>query len=322
MEGNEWTEDEDFFLSQGYAIYHDDKQEVFDKIRRDFPFKQSRTSADLADRWRYLMDQLEAEDQDTIQRIKDGKFRPQTWTYSQEPRVQMPDVDQMIEQFRQMPSLAMKTQFAEIQTSKFSDDNQNINEVCLNYQFDVDSINKIVENVLKKTVDDETLRKTLQTEFQKSLAQKGREFSVEDISRRLNIINEMTDPNQSFTESKSMIGHFDKIFTGIRQKIQYNQQVAVTQDSFAILRILSTIQWPLSKTPNVDNIQKEFNRMYFGCFAEMFNRIRDPNSFQMYKLYIDFAISIDVNNDLEPLINPNLRPLFAKQRAAQVHQIL
>ena len=269
------------------------------------------------------MDQLESEDQETIQRIKEAsKYHPQTWTYNLEPRVQTPDVDKLIDQFRQMPSLAMKTQFTEIKTSKFSSDHQNINEMCLNYQFDAGNINKIVQNVLSKTIDDETLRQTLLIEFRKSLSNKGREFAIEDINRRLNIINEMIDSTQSFQEAKSLIGNFDKIFTGIRQKLQYNQQAAVVQDNFSLLRLLHTIQWPENKSQSVESIQKEFNQMFFGCYANVFNgQLIDVSRFQIYKPYIEFAISVDMNNDLEALLNPKLKPIFAKLRAQHYQQM-
>ena len=58
---NDWTDDEDFYLSEGFAIYHDEKSDIWQKILKLFPFKESRTASDLQDRWRFLADQLETE---------------------------------------------------------------------------------------------------------------------------------------------------------------------------------------------------------------------------------------------------------------------
>jgi hypothetical protein len=89
-----WTDEEDIFLSRGFAIFHDEKTNApdFTNIRERFPFREDRKPSDLADRWRELTDRLEAEDQETITRIKNQakSHKPQTWTYKDEPQVDLP----------------------------------------------------------------------------------------------------------------------------------------------------------------------------------------------------------------------------------------
>ena len=197
-----WTEDEDFYLSQGYAIFHN-STDIFTKIKEYFPFKEFRTVSELNDRWRFLNDQIESEEQDTIDRIKSAsKYHSQTWTYNFEPTFEQQDFNKFFEDYKKMPSLSMQTQFQELQNNKFINENQNINEMCLNYQFDTLNINKIVQQVLNKTIDDITLKATLLNKFKESLSQRGKQYAIEDINRKLQFINEMKEITQIENEVK------------------------------------------------------------------------------------------------------------------------
>ena len=95
-----WTEDEDFYLSQGYAIFHN-STDIFTKIKEYFPFKEFRTVSELNDRWRFLNDQIESEEQDTIDRIKSAsKYHSQTWTYNFEPTFEQQDFNKFFEDYK------------------------------------------------------------------------------------------------------------------------------------------------------------------------------------------------------------------------------
>ena len=74
--------------------------------------------------------------------------------------------------------------------------------MCLNYQFDTLNINKIVQQVLNKTIDDITLKATLLNKFKESLSQRGKQYAIEDINRKLQFINEMKEITQIENEVK------------------------------------------------------------------------------------------------------------------------
>jgi predicted nuclease with TOPRIM domain len=225
-----WFQD---IRDNGFAIFHDEKTNApdFANIRERFPFREDRKPSDLADRWRELTDRLEGEDQETMTRIKNQvkTHRAQTWTYKFEPQADLPPLDDILEEYRQIPSLAMKTQFTEISNSRFMAEPKSINESCLNYQFEAMNVNRIVQDVLQKILlkdaDDEPLRKTILGQFHNGLAAKGRIFAIEDTNRRLEVINEMTDHALAETETQIMIGNFERILTGIQLRNRQGSSV-------------------------------------------------------------------------------------------------
>lgn len=322
-----WTEDEDFYLSQGYAIYHDEKSDIWAKVLKLFPFKESRSASDLQDRWRVLTDQLETEDQGALDRIKDAsKLHPQTWMYNYEPTIQTPDPNQVIEQFKSLPSLAMKTQSIELQSSRFTNENQNINEMCLNHQFEASSIRKIVQDVLTKTVDDETLRTTLMDGFKKVLSQKGREFAYEDIQRKIRIINdEIPDVQEAETEVMILLEYFDKVFYGILTRLKYakaQEEYAKTQNRakssnilFSVLndvivilqKLLLAAKPPQNANPIIETIHHNFTSKYYQTFGNILNIYMEPQLTEQYKFLIHsifkFIADEDKGHEIDKYLN-------------------
>ncbi|KAK8885087.1 hypothetical protein M9Y10_044216 [Tritrichomonas musculus] len=327
-----WTEDEDFYLSQGYAIYHDEKTDIWPKILKLFPFKPSRVASDLQDRWRDLQDKLETEDQGALDRIKDAsKYHSQTWTYNYEPTIQTPDPNQIIEQFRSLPSLAMKTQLIELHSSRFTHDNQNNNEMCLNHQFEASSIRKIVQDVLNKTVDkdDEALRTTLMNGFKSVLSHKGREFAYEDIERKIRIINEMTDNQTIDTEISILLEYFDKVFSGMLNRLNYantmenyeksrnlqkqpNLLTNVLRDVFSILKMLYIkVKPPPNAKPIIESFYRDFLNKFYQTYGKIFNSymvFQKTDSFNnlLYNVY-EFLIAEDKNHEIDKYLDKSLQ---------------
>ncbi|OHS93509.1 hypothetical protein TRFO_11703 [Tritrichomonas foetus] len=317
-----WTEDEDFYLSQGFAIFHDEKQDNWSKIRAHFPFKESRKPSDLQERWRVLSDQLETEDQGTLERIKSAsKLHAQTWTYNYEPTTPLPDIFEFQEQFKNLPSLAMKTQFIEASNSRATNENQNINEMCLNNQFDAVSIKKIVQDVLNKLVDDETLKSTLMREFKGALSQKGREFAYEDIERKIKIINEMTDQQMAENEVVILLDYFDKIFLGLNNRLKAqrppNTSAELIDDILNILMALYDKVKPLPN-PNPPLIQffRDFYQKYMSAFSNIFSQIyqeiiRNP---ELYKKVMEIIKRVDKHNELDKYLPPQLKQFLLQMK--------
>lgn len=319
---NDWTDDEDFYLSQGYAIYHDEKSDIWPKILKLFPFKESRTANDLQDRWRDLTDKLETEDQSALDQNKDAsKYIQQTWTYSYEPTIQIPDPNQLIEQFKSLPSLAMKTNSIELQSSRFTNENQNINEMCLNHQFEASSIRKVVQDVLTKTVDDETLRTTLMDGFKSVLSQKGREFAYEDIERKIKIINEMADPQQAETEVMILLEYFDKVFYGMMTRLKYAKSQSLTKNANILLNVLNDVinilkmlitkvRPPPNSKPIIESFYRDFTGKYFQTFANIFNSYMEFQQTEQFKYFlhatIDFIVNEDKNHEIDKYLNRTL----------------
>ena len=304
-----WTEDEDFYLSQGYAIFPSD----FEKIKQYFPFREGRTASDLSDRWRELNDQLESEG---LEKLKQPDVKPhrQTWTYRFEPQIETPDVEEMIEQYRRMPSLSMKTQSAEVRSTKFEHDEQNINEMCLNHQFDANSVRQIVQGGLQRIVDDEILRETLITEFMEGLAVKGREFVVQDFGRKLRIINDM-EPSQADTEVKILAEQLKRIFNVIMERAKFPQGAAL----LAMMMQLQKIEWPPKMSQPVERLKNQFRQIYLHASAQLLNGFQYRID-QWWVQFMKSLVVMDVNQELDQfLTNPRMKKEYMDIRQGK-HQ--
>jgi hypothetical protein len=316
-----WTEDEDYYLSQGYAIYHDEKTNAIDfaRIKDTFPFREGREVTDLSDRWRELTDRLETEHQETIERIKSqSKSHRQTWTYKYEPQPDLPPVDDILSDYVQMPSLAMKAQFTELGTSRFISDTQNINEMCLNFQFEAGKVNSMVREVLEQTVDDETLRSTLLQEFQKALVNQGRAFAKEDIERKLSLIGAMPDHALADTEGRILMAQFERIFALVQARIRQAVNTAYMPELLTLLLTMQRIQWPSTHLPNIEPIWNEFKTCMFRVIAELLKLQQfAPNREDLMFQVVDGLIAMDPKGEFDMLLDVRLRSMFAGLRSGK-----
>lgn len=323
-----WTEDEDFYLSQWHAMYGGSDPKRFEKILETFTFREGRTAEDLADRWRELTEQVEPED---LEKLKSPEVKPhrQTWTYRFEPQVELPDVEKMVKEYRDLPSLSMKTQSAEVRSSKFEHDDQNINEMCLNNHFDAKGVKNIVQNVLQRSVDDDILRETLLTEFMDGLAAKGREFAVQDFTRKLRIINEM-DQAQAEHEAKILIDQLREIIGVVWDKAKFAKQPisgdhgnSITGPLVAMMTQLQGIVWPVKRSAAVERIWCSFRGWYFkaaaGLLMASLSHLPYPIE-GMWKPFVESLIRMDVNQEIEQnLPDSHLRRVYIEYRQ-QLHQ--
>ena len=313
-----WTEDEDFYLSQGYAIFHDEKTDIWNKVLQCFPFRESRKASDLQERWRILTDQLETEDQGTLERIKSAsKLHPQTWKYNYEPIHETPDFNDVISELRSLPSLSMKTQSIDLPSNNDSLAHQNINEMCLNHQFDANSIQKIVHDALNKLVaNDETLKATLMREFKGALTQKGREFAFEDIARKINTINEMVETQAAENEVIILMDYFDRIFQGsisrIRTNIQNVSFVSEIVQTFMMLH--EKVRIPPNANQALVQFYHTFSQKYLQTFASILTLLQQTQNPSLLKSAIDFIIRIDKNHEIDKHISPQFKQYFMKIR--------
>jgi hypothetical protein len=297
-----WTPDEDIFLSQGYAAFHDERtnQPDFVQIHDRFPFHETRKVGDLADRWRDITEHLEAEDQEVITRMRTSSktHRPQSWTYRCEPPAETPSLPDILEDYRQMPSLALKTQLTESSVGRFATDSRNVNESCLNHQFEAGSVNHIVLEVLQKIVDDVPLRETLSREFRTALVRRGREFATRDASRKLEIINEIKDAAVAEQERQLMFDYFERLMQGIQARTS-RQGVgdAIVDDCISVLAALADVVWPARPSAIVEGLQKDFKKR-FAQTTTTFLRMQSTS----------------------PLISPFLRGMTEFDRAAEFDQ--
>jgi hypothetical protein len=266
-EGAPWTPEEDIFLTEGFAAFHDERtnQPDFLQIRQSFPFHEDRKHTDLSDRWREINEHLDTEDQELIARMRASSkaHRPQTWTYKYEQSVDLPPLSDILDGYRAMPSLALKTQVTESSIGRFATESRNVNEACLNHQFDAVSINHIVQDALQKIVDDAPLRDTLTREFRSALVRRGREFGIVDTARKLEIINEMRDHAAADQERLLMADSFERILTGVQMRTnRQGTPEAVLDDCLSILAALAEISWPSRPSSVIDSLQKEFKKRY------------------------------------------------------------
>jgi hypothetical protein len=226
-------------------------------------------------------------------------------------------MDGILKRYREMPSLAMKTQFTEMQTAKFGADTQYINEMCLNNQFDATNINQIVQGVLQKTVDDETLRGTLMLEFKNALILKGRVYATADISRRLLEISEMTDPTQADNESKNMSGQLERIVQSIIARARLCQHgLAPIQPVIDLLVALHGIEWPVSTSVVIDQLSRDFHRMHYQTSAQVLAALCvDNQRYGMFKPFIDMMVKSDRAGEWEAQIQDvRIRSVVANAR--------
>lgn len=334
MSSDPWTEDEDFYLSEGYALFHDEKINFWDKILALFPFKPTRTSDELQERWRFLTDQLETESQATLERIKSAsKLHAQTWSYNYEPTPPSFDSQQIIDEFKRLPSLAMKTQVIEM-NARSTTESQNMNEMCLNNQFDASSVRKIVQDVLNKTVDDETLRTTLIEGFKRELAQKGREFAYHDIKRKLKIINEMTE-QQAEIEVAILLQYFQDIFDSMIRRIGGSQTLTifkVIEDSAKVLKTLyEVVKISGNINPPLKTFYREFIQKFYKTIGTIFNNYLSfqPNNNEQYqavfKLLADFIVVEDKNHEIDKYLHQqyqqNIYLLKYREQYENSHQM-
>lgn len=314
-----WTEDEDFYMTEGYSMYHDDRLNTTDfmRMREFFPFK-NRSIQDLTDHWREMNDQLESEEQEVMDHIKNGtKYHTQTWQYKSEPTFDGPDLNKMLDDYREMPSLSMKTQSIEVQSSKYANDNQNINEFCLNHQFDAANINRIVSSVLLKTVDDETLRTTLLHDFHKIIMAHGREYALEDFTRRLEYIANMQDQVAIDYEINILNLTFERIFTNIKTRGQYSNTNIVKDCLNILISLNEKIQWPLFTTPPIEKLHHEFTQQLLQAFAFIFNvHFLNEQWYTFFKDYIDYVTKIDTRGDINGHLDQRLKNIFSQKHQA------
>jgi hypothetical protein len=180
--------------------------------------------------------------------------------------------------------------------------------MCLNNQFDATSLNRIVQEVLLKTVDDETLRQTLHLEFRKQLMAKGREISIKDFSRKLSIISEMTDHSLADTEGKILVGQFERIFMNVANRARicvaayYMQPNDTIPDLLNILTHMQAVEWPMNPGPIVESVRRDFKQMYFQAWAQVLTSC-DPTKPQQIKPYLDSLLIWDRACEFETHVN-------------------
>jgi hypothetical protein len=302
-----WTAEEDVFLSQGYAAFHDERtnQPDFVQICDRFPFHQSRKVTDLAERWREITDHLESEDQEAINRMRlsSKTHRPQSWTYRCEPPADLPPLAEMLEEYRQMPSLALRTQLAEGAGARFAAEPRNVNESCLNHQFEAGSVNHIVQEVLQKIVDDAPLRDTLFREFRTALMRRGREFAARDAARKLDAINEIKDLAAAEQERQLMLEYFERVLQGVQTRTsRQGAGDAVIDDCLAVLASLTDVAWPARPSPVVDGLQKDFKKRFFQT-TMAFLRIQSqsPLVAPFHRRLSDFDRAADLDQCFEQI---------------------
>ena len=131
-----FTHEDDILLIEWHQKYPSD----FKAIARDAPRFQNRTESELHDRWEELTEKLDTDTTDVL-----DKFRRQAssygylqYTYSNEPKLDAPTEDEIIDIYREFPSLTQQALSGETQAQSrqtFSD----INETSLNWMFDAKS---------------------------------------------------------------------------------------------------------------------------------------------------------------------------------------
>jgi hypothetical protein len=179
--------------------------------------------------------------------------------------------------------------------------------MCLNNQFDVASVNRIVQEVLMKTVDDETLRGTLHLEFRKQLMIKGREIAIRDFSRKLGIINEMSDHVLADTEGKILVGQFERILTNVANRakicaVGYYSTTDSLPDLLNILTRMQGIEWPLEPSTVIEAVRRDFKQLYFQVWAQIL-ATQDPTKAHLIKPFVDSVLIWDRIGEFEMHVN-------------------
>ena len=320
-----WSPNEEVYLLQGLVKNYGD----FHTIKSSFPFEPYRTATDLSDKWHDMSEQIDDEEKEIISKFKQHSSmlsRPAMFSYSQKISYSTPNASSFESEFRDLPSLSQRTYSTESGTHISVNESNDLLDITLNTHFDTQKVLNIVKNGLAKIVADEELQNTLIQEFNKSISNKGRQIAIDDLSRRMKIINESRESDFVEKECQYVQYQYNKIFEYAKFKVnhsirrspnnvQYIEKNECNEGFSVVYAIVDKIQWPVMDKSPLITLKKDFHSVFVSTITQMINIVAsDQEILKTLIKYFQWIASMDPEETIDSQIRPPAHTLFLKAR--------
>lgn len=323
-----FTHEDDILLIEWHQKYPSD----FKAIARDAPRFQNRTESELHDRWEELTEKLDTDTTDVLDKFKRqaSSYGYLQYTYSNEPKLDAPTEDEIIDIYREFPSLTQQALSGEARAQSrqtFSD----INETSLNWMFDAKSAIDNVRITLTCLISDQELRKTMLQEFQQLIFRKGQRIFAEEFNSHLLQINERLNPQIGEKETQYLNYIFSKQTDFVRQKADaIKQQImskrlngpiyssAFTEIVMIMTMLIEKIVWPVTDKPYLIKLKQDCDIMYISACVTLIN-VMDIECENYYSHFFDVFITFPKEEEVEMrLINQHIRAFIVGKKRMRV----
>ena len=256
----EFTDDEEFCILEALGTQYRTAAEMV----QHFPLLSGKNPQDIENWIETQAKDPYDEDNPTISNLRSNQQAVQVeYRYGQEERLPRPDWQEIRNQLKDMPSLTQKVY---VMDGTPRQEEFEMNDICLHYQFDTKQVFEyVLEHVLKRQrciIEDPSLFDTIKSKFKDKITVKAYEKAIDDFNYRINYIatTDYSDPNVPKSEADLISQQLSSIFNRLIQTLATPIPIKYP---YLILYELSKIIFPDSSLSCIKELHDDFLNKYY-----------------------------------------------------------